>query len=515
MLNKLERPARAQVAQSAIAPKEATTPPGARITRLARRFGAARQSLVVAHDVTIATLALPIAFMLRESSVILPTGRLDYVLSALPLMALAALASTLLFGSYRAVWRYMGVPEIVRLAQFAAIAVLLFQVGHFLVDRLDGMPRSIPPMQFLVMMFAMLASRIAYGELLRWSEAAPTTRPAEPILLVGSGDGTALFIRMLGFRRQPDFEPVGILCDQVTTNRSIAGVPVLGDLADFERVAANLEVQGMAPAKIVITRPHHEFGPDNASGYAATDALIEQATARGIEIADLPDLMRFKDETPVSEPITRETLAADVYPRLKRSFDVLVSAAVLTTFAAFIATAALAVALFIQRPVMFVQVRPGLARKPFKLYKFRTMQDPVDSNGNHRTDAERTPLAGRILRRTRFDELPQFWNVLTGDMAIIGPRPLIRSDLDAMPDRGEARCRTKPGITGWAQVNGGHQLTHDEKLALDLYYLENASLTLDAQIVWRTVMMMLFGEKKNHRAIERAFAQQAAMGMAE
>ena len=134
------------------------------------------------------------------------------------------------------------------------------------------------------------------------------------------------------------------------------------------------------------------------------------------------------------------------------------------------------------------------------------MQDPLDAEGSPLTDAERTPRVGRLLRRTRLDELPQFWNVLKGDTAIIGPHPLIAGDLDAMPDKGVALSRTCPLITGWAQVNGGHQLEPEDKLALDLWYTENASFALDTRIAWRTIVMMLMGEKRNDHAIRKARA---------
>ena len=474
-----------------------------RIAAAFRRLGARRQILVIVHDVAIATLSLPIAYLLRDAELLLSPRGLDFVPTALPIMALAALIAMLTFASHRAVWRYMGVPEIVRLSQFALLAVLLFCLGQFLIDRLQDLPRAVPPLQFLVMMFLMLASRIGYGAVLRRTAALSTATMTKPILLIGSGDGTALFIRMLGFRRHLELEPVGILCDQVATNRSIAGIPVLGDLADFDRVVAKLEIQGMAPALIVITRPHHELGRSSEEGYAIAEALLERADAAGIDVADLPDLMRFKDEAPATA-LRRDDLAVDVYPGLKRAFDVLISLLVLVFLSPLIALTAAVVAVFIQRPLLFLQRRPGLGRKPFKLYKFRTMRDPVDAYGRVLTDAERTPRAGRVLRRTRVDELPQFWNVLIGDMAIIGPRPLIRADLDAMPDRGEARCRTKPGITGWAQVNGGHQLAAREKQALDAWYAQNASLLLDLRIVWRTLAMMLMGERRDENAIAMA-----------
>jgi len=469
-----------------------------RLGTVLRRLDSNRHVLVIAHDVAIAVLALPLAFMLHQNVLLLPPARIAYIISALPLVAISALVASLLFGSYRAVWRYLGIPEIIRVAQMALAAVLIFQLGQFFVDRLEGMPRAAVPLQFLVMLFVMLASRILYGEFLRRTEEGVGV-PGKPALLIGSGDGAALFIRLRQLSGQHEFEPVGILCDKVATNRSIAGVPVLGDLADFDRVVANLRVQGIPPAVIVITRPHHEIG------YTAVNALIEKATAFGINTAELPDLMRFKGD--IRDSFAPPMPAAiTVYPKLKRAFDILVSAGVLILTAPLLALASITVAVFIQRPVLFVQVRPGLARRPIKLVKFRTMRDPLDARGNRLTDAERTPLVGRILRRARLDELPQFWNVLVGDMAIIGPRPLLSIDLEAMPDKGEARCRARPGITGWAQVNGGHQLAPGEKLALDRYYIEHANFQLDARIAWRTVMMMLFGEKRDDDAIIAAQA---------
>lgn len=470
-----------------------------------QRLDANRHVLVIAHDVAIAVLALPLAFMLHENALLLPPARVAYLASALPLVAVSALVASLLFGSYRAVWRYLGAPEIIRVAQMALAVVFIFMLGQFFVDRLAGMPRAAVPLQFLIMLFLMLTSRILYGELLRRSESAAGA-PGKPALLIGSGDGAALFIRLRQLSGQHEFEPVGILCDKVATNRSIAGVPVLGDLADFDRVVANLRVQGIPPAVIVITRPHHEIG------YAAADALIEKAAAFGINTAELPDLMRFKGD--IRDSLAPPMPAAiTVYPKFKRFFDILVSAGVLVFTAPLLAVAAIAVAVSIQRPVLFLQVRPGLARQPIKLVKLRTMRDPIDARGNRLTDAERTPLVGRLFRRARLDELPQFWNVLVGDMAIIGPRPLLSIDLEAMPDKGEARCRARPGITGWAQVNGGHQLAPEEKLALDRYYIEHASFQLDARIVWRTIMMMLFGEKRDENAIAEALDSFAIVGV--
>ncbi|HRY27122.1 MAG TPA: sugar transferase [Geminicoccaceae bacterium] len=480
------------------------------------RYPISRQTLVVLVDAAAITVALPLALVLRENR--LPAGdRLAELWASLPLLALAAVTASLLLGSYRAVWRYMGIAEIVRLAQLALLAILLFYLGQFVVDRLEHLPRSAPPIHFLVAMFLLIGARILYGEWCRRGHGRAGGPTRRPLLLVGSGDGAALFIQMLQHQPDRQYDIAGIICDQVARHRSIAGVPVLGGLADFDAVLATLRVQGMTPDRVVVTRPHHELGRD------AVYHIMSRADAQGIAVEQLPDLMRFRADTPVAPraaplaaPLS-DGLPEAVYPRLKRLFDIALSATVLVILAPLLLVAAVAVALFIQRPVMFVQIRPGLHRRPFRLYKLRTMQDPLGPGGRRLADAERTPFVGRLLRRTRLDELPQLWNVLIGDMAIIGPRPLVAADLDAMADSGRARSRARPGITGWAQVNGGQQLDADEKLALDLWYADHASLALDLRIIGRTLHMMLMGERRDPSAIDtaRAALVPEVMGAAE
>ncbi len=480
------------------------------------RYPVSRQVLVVLIDTVAISLALPLSLLLRENR--LPAGdRLAEVLAALPLLALAAVTASVLLGSYRAVWRYMGIAEIVRLAQLALLAILLFYLAQFVVDRLQHMPRSAPPIHFLVAMFLLLGARILYGELCRYGSRGAASPARQPLLLVGSGDGAALFIQMLQHQPDRSYDIAGIICDKVTRHRSIAGVPVLGGLADFDAVLATLRVQGMTPDRVVVTRPHHELGRD------AVYRVMSRAEAQGIPVEQLPDLMRFRADAPLTalgaapEATLADAVPEAVYPRLKRLFDIALSGTVLVVLAPLLLASAVAVALFIQRPVMFVQIRPGLHRRPFRLYKLRTMKDPLAPGGRRLSDAERTPFVGRLLRRTRLDELPQLWNVLIGDMAIIGPRPLVAADLDAMADQGRARSRARPGITGWAQVNGGQKLDADEKLALDLWYADNASLALDLRIVGRTIAMMLFGERRDPSAIDtaRAALVPEAMGAAE
>lgn len=138
-------------------------------------------------------------------------------------------------------------------------------------------------------------------------------------------------------------------------------------------------------------------------------------------------------------------------------------------------------------PVFFRQTRPGFHGKPFEMIKFRTMRDAVDANGNPLPDAERLTGLGRFLRSSSLDELPELWNVLKGDMSLVGPRPLLMEYLPLYSPEQARRHEVRPGLTGWAQVNGRNAISWDEKFALDVWYVDNHSLWLDLKIIWLTI----------------------------
>jgi sugar transferase EpsL len=175
----------------------------------------------------------------------------------------------------------------------------------------------------------------------------------------------------------------------------------------------------------------------------------------------------------------------------KRLTDILLSAAGLVVLAPVLIAVAAAVAVALGRPVFFRQVRPGLNGKPFRLIKFRTMLDSVDSAGNPLDDARRLTRFGRMLRSTSLDELPELWNVLTGDMSLVGPRPLLMHYLPLYSAEQARRHDVRPGLTGWSQVNGRNALGWPEKLALDTWYVDNRSFALDVRILFLTVAKVL------------------------
>jgi lipopolysaccharide/colanic/teichoic acid biosynthesis glycosyltransferase len=142
-------------------------------------------------------------------------------------------------------------------------------------------------------------------------------------------------------------------------------------------------------------------------------------------------------------------------------------------------------------PVLFGQIRPGRHRKPFQMVKFRTMRDAIDANGNPLPDSERLTRFGRFLRSSSLDELPELWNVLKGDMSLVGPRPLLMEYLPLYSPEQARRHEVRPGVTGWAQINGRNAISWEEKFELDVWYVDNRNLWLDLKIILLTIRKVL------------------------
>lgn len=172
---------------------------------------------------------------------------------------------------------------------------------------------------------------------------------------------------------------------------------------------------------------------------------------------------------------------------LKRSVDILGSAFGLFLFFPLMVVLAVIIRFRLGAPVLFRQVRPGLNGQPFEMLKFRTMRDAVDPAGNPLPDDQRMTKLGQFLRSTSLDELPELWNVLKGDMSLVGPRPLLMEYLSLYSPHQARRHEVRPGVTGWAQVNGRNQLGWEQKFDLDVWYVENQSLLLDLKILFLTV----------------------------
>jgi lipopolysaccharide/colanic/teichoic acid biosynthesis glycosyltransferase len=176
---------------------------------------------------------------------------------------------------------------------------------------------------------------------------------------------------------------------------------------------------------------------------------------------------------------------------MKRFFDFLAAAIGLLLLAVPLALLAWQVRRKLGSPVLFTQVRPGLHGKPFRMVKFRTMTDERDASGALLPDAQRLTPFGRFLRASSLDELPELWNVLRGEMSLVGPRPLLMEYLPLYSPEQARRHEVRPGITGWAQVNGRNAISWADKFALDVWYVDHRSLFLDIRILWLTVRKVL------------------------
>ncbi|WP_395348669.1 sugar transferase [Variovorax sp. UC122_21] len=179
---------------------------------------------------------------------------------------------------------------------------------------------------------------------------------------------------------------------------------------------------------------------------------------------------------------------------MKRIFDLITSAFALVVFAVPLGLLIWQVRRKLGSPVFFRQTRPGQSGQPFEMIKFRTMTDARGADGQLLPDGERLTPFGRFLRSSSLDELPELWNVLRGDMSLVGPRPLLMEYLPLYSTKQARRHEVRPGITGWAQVNGRNALGWEEKFELDVWYVDNQSLWLDLRILWLTVKKVIVRE---------------------
>lgn len=302
-------------------------------------------------------------------------------------------------------------------------------------------------------------------------------------------------------------------------NAADAGLAVLQRNPTFKTVYPNKVFDYMAcerPVVLAIDGVARRLVCDNAQAGIFAEPEDAEAIAGAIEtLADDRARCRVLGQSGrrwVLAHATREALAARYltvlndlvdsdhrpagsgYKLAKRTFDVVVALAALLLLSPLLGLIWLAVRIALGGPALFAQVRPGLEGTPFTLWKFRTMTDERDRSGRLRSDAERLTPFGKLLRSWSLDELPELWNVLRGDMSLVGPRPLLVSYLERYTPEQARRHEAKPGITGWAQIHGRNALSWDEKFSLDVWYVDHRSFALDLQILLRSIVKVLSRE---------------------
>jgi lipopolysaccharide/colanic/teichoic acid biosynthesis glycosyltransferase len=480
-----------------------------------------RRYVLLGVDVALIFFATILAFALREN---LEFVQARYEAFA-PYLVATALISAVFFaasGLNRSIWRFSGIHDHARIA----VAVTLVCVGSvalsFAYNRLDGVPRSLPFLQDIVGVMVLVSARMLHC--MRHSSRRKKATAFEvsakhyeiSVLLVGLTRLTDVYLQTLSEFGSGRINVAGIVArTDGQVGRLVGTHPILGAPEDIESVLDALETHGVAVDRVVVAEPFGELTEE------ARNALLRIERSRGIVLQFLTEILaldagvrrpRTADEARTQSPLSSEP-AAHIAPSEfnaflhrnfwtgKRCFDAVGALTILLAIAPVFLIVAFVVAASVGFPVIFWQRRPGLRGKSFHLYKFRTMGAAHAPDGRRLSDAERVSRMGNFLRRTRLDELPQLINILRGEMSFVGPRPLLPRD---QPKSSAMRLLVRPGLTGWAQVVGGRDISPEDKAALDVWYVRNASLFLDLEIVARTIPMVLFGERISESLIERA-----------
>lgn len=461
-----------------------------------------RRFAIIVHDLIVVASAFPVSMLLRENFSLAPHHVLPTAYGTMMLLVIAFVVFRMA-GLHQNMWRYSSPRDLLAVAKAISLVTAVFVPGMFLLDRLDGISRSVLVIFWFVAFAGLASSRIIYGCIVNPSVSGirrPKNRTLIRVLIIGNAQSSAAIIQELNARLTDVVQVVGVIGRSDDSGRVVHGVRILGGIESFSQILASLDVSGFYPHQIVL-------GDVDSQTHARLEANLTNETGVGAIIttaSNLSELERLSYCEPADHRLFAQVKDLAGYHRLKRLIDIAIASASLTLLLPMLALITTLTSLFHGSPVIFSQVRAGQYMREFKLIKFRTMRDPFDRLGRILDDEKRITWLGAFLRNTRLDELPQLWNVLCGDMSVIGPRPLLRRDMPTQNNVLQERYLVKPGITGWAQVNGGQKLSRNQKMALDLFYIRNASFALDVQILSLTIRMMLRGERIDRAAITRA-----------
>jgi lipopolysaccharide/colanic/teichoic acid biosynthesis glycosyltransferase len=486
-----------------------------------------KRFVLLCLDLALVVAATLAALMLRDNFEIIPS----HLEALLPYLAATVVFAAILlpmFGANNAMWRFTTTGDYVKLMLACALIVFASLALAFAHNRLEGISRSLPVLQFILSTVFLISVRLAVRARSRRRlkpkqlEEFPAAKPLTSVLVVGVSTLTELYLRAIAEFASDQVRVVGIVARRESKiGRSILGYKVNGRSdALMERINA-LHVHGVRVDYVAVMTSRAKLSQAERQAMAEVEAntdivvqyldeltLGEMPLARHVAKRATP-----QTDSEVAFVISNEYLdkiASRPYWQFKRLMDVVFAAFLIVATAPVAALVAFLVAIDVGFPVIFWQQRPGVGGYPFRVYKFRTMRVAHASDGHRASDDERSSKIGKFLRRTRLDELPQLWNILAGQMSFVGPRPLLPKD---QPPAYAARKFVRPGLTGWAQVNGGRAVPAADKAALDMWYIGHASLALDLKIIAYTVGMVLLGERVNATVIRRAWADLDLLGI--
>jgi lipopolysaccharide/colanic/teichoic acid biosynthesis glycosyltransferase len=393
---------------------------------------------------------------------------------------------------------YFSVHDAVEIAKAVFVAELLTCLVLFTFTRLDGIPRSTPVIHALVLGLGLVTARA----LARFSANGTIGQGGQElarkhIIMIGVSRLTALYMKFLDAIAPGAHQIIAVLDNARNSwGRSVNGVRVMGPPSELASIVEEFAVHGIRTDRVVAGLDASEM-PDHV-----LEAIRRICEQRNIELTFLSEVfgLTTSTETPSAADIEFQAsllpepaLTLPAHFERKRYLDFAAALVLLVALSPAWIVGTCITLVDVGLPVFFWQQRMGIGGRRFLLYKFRTLRVPFDENGRKLADDERLSPIGRLMRRTRLDELPQLLNILVSDMSLIGPRPLLPRD---QPKNIEVRLMVRPGITGWAQVNGGALLTADEKEQLDEWYIRNASLWLDLRIIVMTAITFFRGDRR-------------------
>lgn len=400
-----------------------------------------------------------------------------------------AIVAFLAFRLQDSITQHFSAHEAIDVAEAVLVAELMTFGLLFTLMRLDGIPRSMPFTHGLLLGGGLILVRVAMRIALSEGDGSIDYHVrCERVIVIGANRLASSLIRLLTTYAPNRTSVVAVLDEKRSMiGRGLGGVQVLGSPQELDAIVGEFAVHGITVDRVIVA------GESNLISSAALHDLERVCRKRHIALSFLPRMLGLTEQANLSEAAaampTPVTLldTRGVFLRLKRVVDVFGALGLMLLLSPIFLIASLLVYWDVGSPVLFWQERTGWRRRPFLIYKYRTLRAPFDSKGQAALGDRQPSAIGRFLRATRIDELPQLINVLFGDMSLVGPRPLLPED---QPANSAMRLSVRPGITGWAQVNGAKLVTKEEKEKFDEWYVRNASAWVDVKIMFMTLRIM-------------------------
>jgi lipopolysaccharide/colanic/teichoic acid biosynthesis glycosyltransferase len=450
-------------------------------------------------DIAWALVSPLLALYLSDAYVLWYTGGLQTVVLYCLVSAAFSAIAFLVFRIQDGVAQYFSVHDALDVAKAVISAELLTCIALFSLTRLEGIPRSAPIIHALILAAGLVAFRTLTRILANSRDETKQEDVAtDHIVLIGSNRFSSLYIKLLQVCAPNRQRVIAVLDGRPEMRgRTIERVRIVGSPQHLDAIIDEYAVHGIEIDRVVVA------GESDIISDWEMKEVRRVCERRQVGLDFVPHLIgvgKLKS-SPIKVTPRTEDAAPTALPRYFRSKYMIDFCAALTLIIILLPLligVSLVALLDVGSPVLFWQQRLGVGGRKFLLYKFRTLRAPFDWGGEPVPPSQRLSRIGHVLRDTSLDELPQLLNVLVGDMSLIGPRPLLPED---QPENSAERLTVRPGITGWAQVNGGKLVMVEEKEKLDGWYVRNASIWLDLRIVFRTLRMVLVGASRSNEAV--------------